>query len=85
MNATFDEFYRQLGRATRTVLILALVCFALALVFALVGLPHVVASIRSVALSVSVVFAVLFAFFLLASLIGAVIRWIDRRHTIAGR
>jgi hypothetical protein len=85
MNTTFDQFHHQLGRATRTVLILTLVLFGLTLGFALLGFPHVVDSLRNATLSVAVVFGVLFALFLLASLVGAVIRWIDRRHVIAGR
>jgi hypothetical protein len=85
MNTTFDQFHHQLGRATRTVLILTLVLFGLTLGFALLGFPHVVESLRSVTLSVALVFGALFVVFLLASLVGATIRWIDRRHTIAGQ
>jgi hypothetical protein len=85
MNTTFDQFHDQLGRATRTVLMLTLVLFGLTLGFALLGFPEVVASLRSVTLSVAFVFGALFVVFLLASLVGALIRWIDRRHRIAGQ
>jgi hypothetical protein len=85
MNTTFDQFHHQLGRATKIVLFLTLISFGLTLGFAILGFPHIVESLRSVTLSVAIVFGGLFALFLLASLVGATIRWIDRRHTIAGQ
>jgi len=82
MNTTFDRLYRQLGRVTFGVLIAALTFLGLALLFAMLGLPHVVDSCRGVAFSLAYVFAVLFSLFLVTSLVAALIRWLDRRNQI---
>lgn len=82
LNPTFDKLYRQLGLATFWALVAGLTLFGLALLCALLGLPHAVASLTSVAASVAVVFAALLGVFLVGSVVAAVIRWIDRRYQI---
>ena len=79
MNATFDRLYRQLGRITIAVLVIALGLYAVMLVCAVLGFSHAVASLNGVAASVVFVFCALFVLFLMASVAGAAIRWLDRR------
>jgi sterol desaturase/sphingolipid hydroxylase (fatty acid hydroxylase superfamily) len=80
MNPTFDKLYRQLGKATTVVLFVALTFFGLALAFALLGFPHAVVSFRGGALSAAYVFLVLFALFLVASLVALAVRRVDHRN-----
>ena len=79
MNATFERFYRQLGFATAAVLFAALGALGITLVCALLGLSHAVISFRGVAASLAYVFAVLLCLFMVASVVGGFVRWIDRR------
>jgi serine/threonine protein kinase len=80
MNASFEVFRRQLGRATLAVLVIGLACLALALLFALIGLPDVVAGFNRATWFIGRVFLVLLGLFLTTSLIGALLRWLDRRY-----
>ena len=80
MNPTFDKLYRQLGRATFGLLVATITSFGITLLCALLGLSRAVASLNGVSLSVASVFIVLLSLFLVASLVGAVIRWLDRRN-----
>ena len=79
MNPTFDRLYRQLGRVTWGALVGALSIFGLTLLCALLGFSHAVVSLRGVAASIAIVFCALFSVFLIASVVAAVIRWLDRR------
>jgi len=79
MNTTFDRLYRQLGRVTFGMLIAALSIYGLTLLCALLGFSRAVASLGGVAASVAYVFVVLLSLFLVASVVAAVIRWLDRR------
>jgi hypothetical protein len=80
MNPTFDSLYRQLGRATFGLLLATITSFGITLLCALLGLSRAVASLNGVSLSIASVFIVLLSFFLVASLVDAVIRWLDRRN-----
>jgi hypothetical protein len=80
MNDAFTILQRRLGAATAVVLAAALGSFCLALLAALLGLPHAVASLRSIAAALAFVFSGLLMLFLLTSLVGAIVRWIDRRN-----
>ena len=82
MNTTFDRLYRQLGRVTFGVLLAALATYGIMLLCAVLGFSHAVASLGGVAASLAYVFIVLFGLFLVASVVAAVIRWIDRRDQI---
>lgn len=82
MNTTFDTLYRQLGRVTFGTLLAALTLFGLMLLFALLGFSHTVASLRGVTASLAYVFVGLFSLFLVASVVAALIRWLDRRNQI---
>jgi hypothetical protein len=80
LNPTFDSLYRQLGRATFGLLLATITSFGITLLCALLGLSRAVASLNGVSLSIASVFIVLLSFFLVASLVDAVIRWLDRRN-----
>jgi hypothetical protein len=80
MNPTFDSLYRQLGRATFGLLLATITSFGITLLCALLGLSRAVASLNGVSLSIASVFIVLLSFFLVASLVDAVIRWLNRRN-----
>jgi hypothetical protein len=84
MNTTFDRLYRQLGRVTFGVLLAALSIYGLTLLCALLGFSRAVASLGGVAASVAYVFVALLILFLVASVVAAVIRWLDRRKQIEG-
>lgn len=84
MNTTFDRLYRQLGRVTFGVLLATLSIYGLTLLFALLGFSHAVASLGGVAASLAYVFVALLSLFLVASVVAAVIRWLDRRNQIEG-
>jgi uncharacterized membrane protein (DUF485 family) len=84
MNTTFDRLYRQLGRVTIGVLIAALTLYGTMLVCAALGFSHAVASLRGAAASIAFVFCILVGLFLMASVVAAVIRWLDRRDQIEG-
>ncbi|HET6408819.1 MAG TPA: hypothetical protein VFG14_13120 [Chthoniobacteraceae bacterium] len=79
MNQTFDKLYRQLGRITLGLLLGALTVYGITLLCALLGFSHAAASFGGVAASVAYVFLALLAVFLVASVVAAVVRWIDRR------
>ena len=79
--ATFEYFYHQLGRATIMVLYAALVFLGLALLCAMLGFSHAATSFDSVMLVLGYVFGGLLAVFLLTSLVGALVRFLDRRST----
>ena len=78
MITTFETYYRQLGRATIALLITSLAFFGLTLFCAILGFSHAAASLRGAALSVSSIFIVLLALFLISSLVAAFTRWLDR-------
>lgn len=84
MNTTFDKLYGQLGRATFGLLVAALGIYGLMLLCALLGFSHAVASLGGVAASVAYVFVALLGLFLVASVVAAVIRWLDRRNQVEG-
>lgn len=84
LNATFEFFHRQLGRATVAVLAIGLACLGLALLFALLGLPDVVAGFNRATFSIVRVFLILLGLFMITSLIGALLRWLDRRYRKVG-
>ena len=84
MNATFARLYRQLGWATVAVLVAALGALGITLLCALLGFVHAVASFRGVAASLACVFVALLILFLLTSVVGAVVRWIERRDQLRG-
>lgn len=84
MNKSFEYFHRQLSRATVAVLAVALSLFGLALLFALLGLPQAVVSLRQASFSVAFVFAVMFALFLTSSGAAGVLQWLDKRKEQAG-
>ena len=83
MMPTFEYFYRQLGRATLAVLFAALGFFGVTLVCALLGFSHTVESFNGVTMVLTCVFGGMFALFLLASLVGALVRFLDRRSPTA--
>jgi hypothetical protein len=83
MMATFEFFYRQLARATVTVLFAALAFLGLTLLCALLGFSHAVVSFRGVSVVLGYVFGGMLAVFLLTSLVGALVRFLDRRSTRA--
>lgn len=80
MNKSFEYFHRQLSLATVVVLVIALSFLGLALLFALLGLPQAVVSLRQAAFSVFYAFAVMFALFLTSSIAAGVLQWLDRRR-----
>jgi len=82
MNPTFDKLYRQLGRVTFGLLIATLASFGITLLFALLGFSHSAASFRGVAASLAYVCVALLGLFLVASVVAAVIRWLDRRNQV---
>ena len=82
MNPTFERLYRQLGRITLGILVGTLAIYGLMLIFALLGFSHAVASLGGVAASLAFVFIVLFGLFLVASMVAAALRWLDRRDQI---
>jgi serine/threonine protein kinase len=84
LNASFEFFHRQLGRATLAVLVIGLACLGLALLFALLGLPDVVAGFNKGTIWFARVFGALLGLFLITSLIGALLRWLDRRYGKVG-
>ena len=79
---TFESLYRQLGRATAGLLIASIAFFALTLGCALLGFSHAATSLRSAAFSVSYIFVVLLALFLISSLVAAIIRRLDKPRTL---
>ena len=79
MTETFEKFYRNLARATAVVLFAALGFLGLALLSALAGFANAVVSFREASLAVGYVFAVLFAVFLVTSVVGALVRYLTRR------
>jgi hypothetical protein len=81
MTATFEKFYRLLARATIGVFLTGLGLLALALVCALLGFSAA-SGLSSAGASLAYVFGALFSLFVLMSLVGAVIRWLDRRSKI---
>ena len=82
MNPTFDRLYRQLGRVTLGLLIAALTLYGSAIFCALLGFSHVTASLGAIAASLACSFVALFILFLMASVVVAVVRWLDRRNQI---
>ena len=82
MNTNFERLYRSLGRATVGVLLAGLVLYGFALVFALLGFSRGASSFSAVAASIAFVFGALLTLFVMVSLTGAVIRWVDRRGQI---
>jgi len=82
MNPTFERLYRQVGRVTLGVLLATVAVYGLMLVFALLGFSHAVASLGGVAASLAFVFIGLFCLFLVASIVAAALRWVDRRDQI---
>ena len=82
MNPTFERLYRQVGRVTLGILLATLAMYGLMLIFALLGFSHAVASLGGVAASLAFVFIVLFGLFLVASIVAAALRWLDRRDQI---
>lgn len=81
--ATFEYFYRELGRATVMVLYAALGFLGLSLLCAVLGFSQAVSSFNGVTLVLGYVFGGLLAVFLLTSLVGALVRFLDRRSTPA--
>jgi len=79
MNKTFNELHRQLGRTTFGLLLATLTCYGVTLLCALLGFSHAVVSLNGVTLSLAYVFVALFSLFLVASLVAAIIGWIERR------
>lgn len=84
MNTTFDRLYRQLGRITLGLLLATLSIYGLMLLCALLGFSHTVASLSGVAVSLAYVFVGLFCLFLVASVVAALTRWLDRRNETKG-
>jgi hypothetical protein len=82
MNPTFDKLYRHLGRVTFGMLLAALFLYGSTLVCALLGFGHFAASFGGVSASLAYVFIALLGLFLVASVVAAVIRWIDRRSQL---
>ena len=82
MNPTFERLYRQVGRVTFGVLLATLTIYGLMLLCGLLGFSHAVASLGGAAASLAFVFVALFGLFLAASVVAAVIRWLDRRDQI---
>jgi hypothetical protein len=82
MNPTFDRLYRQLGRVTLGLLLGALTLYGITIGCGLLGFSHVTASLGAVAASLAVMFVLLFILFLVASVVLAVVRWMDRRNQI---
>jgi hypothetical protein len=74
MNETFTRMHRHLGQTLAWVLYGALATYGLALIGALLGLPHMVVSFRGAAASLAAVFLGLFVLFLLSTLIAAILR-----------
>jgi len=83
MNPTFDRLYRQLGRVTGGLLIATLTSYGITLLCALLGFGHSAASIGGVSASLAYVFVGLLGLFLVASVVAAVIRWLDRRSQVS--
>ena len=81
MVATFEYFHRQLGRATMIVLYAALAVLGVTLLCALLGLSHAVVSLNGVWWSLGYLFGGMLAVFLLTSLVGALVHFLDRRRT----
>ena len=80
MNPTFERLYRQVGRITFGVLLGALTIYGVMLICAVLGFSRAVSSLGGVAASLAFVFIALFGLFLVASVVAAVIRWLDRRN-----
>jgi hypothetical protein len=80
MNPTFDKLYRQVGRVTFGLLLATLACYGVTLLSALLGFANAAASFGGAAASLAYAFVALFGLFLGASVVAAVIRWLDRRN-----
>lgn len=78
MMETFETLYRQLGKATAAVLIVALGFLALALLSALAGLARVVPGFTAAAGALGYVFVGLLALFLLTTLVATLVRYLSR-------
>ncbi len=74
MNESFTRMHRRLGQSLAWVLYGALVTYGLALIGALLGLPHMVVSFRGAAASLAAVFLGLLVLFLLSTLTAALLR-----------
>ena len=79
MITIFEHFQYQLGRATIKVLYAGLAFLGLSLLCALLGFSHAVTSFNGVTLALVYVFGGMLAVFLLTSLVGALIHFLDRR------
>lgn len=79
MNRTFDTFCRQLGRATFGLLFATLSFYGITLLCGFLGFGHAADSFGGITASLAYVFVVLFGLFLMAFVVDAVVRWIDRR------
>jgi hypothetical protein len=82
MNPTFDKLYRQVGRVTFGLLLATLAFYGITLLSALLGFANAAASFGGAAASLAYAFIALFGLFLAASIVAAVIRWLDRRNQI---
>lgn len=83
MNPIFDTLCRQLGRATFGLLFATLSFYGITLLCAVLGFRHSAGSFGGVAASLAYVLIVLFGLFLMASVLAAVVRWIDRRNQLS--
>jgi len=81
MLESYEIFYRQLSRATLTVLFITLASFGMTLVCALLGLSHAVVSLNGVTLVLASVFGGMLGVFLLTTLIWALVRFLNRRSS----
>ena len=84
MNTTFDTLYRQLGRATFGLLLATLTAYGVTLSCALLGFSQAVISFRGVTASLAYAFVALLSVFLVASIVTAFVRWMDRRRQNTG-
>jgi len=75
----YDQVYRRLSQATVTVLFSALGFFVLALACAIVGFRNAATTFSGVSGALAYVFAGLFVFFLIASLVRLVLMFFTRR------
>ncbi len=73
MNDSFSKMHSQLAGTVVRVLYAALGALGIALMAALLGLPNVVASFRSVSASLGAVFVGLFLLLLLSTLTAAIV------------
>ena len=83
MNPTFTTLYRQLGRVTIGVLLTTLASYGAALLCAVLGFSRGATSLGGVSASLAVAFVALFSVFLVASVVVAAVRWLDRRNQLA--